>query len=57
MSFDVTGIVIIVAFVGLAAVAFYMVSASKRVCPHCHTMMPKKDIKCPHCEKSSAQNA
>jgi hypothetical protein len=57
MSFDLAGIIIIVAIAGIAVTAFLMVSASKRVCPHCHTMMPKNVNKCPHCQKASHTSA
>jgi hypothetical protein len=46
------GIIIIIVLVGVAVAAFYMVSSSKRTCPFCHTMMPQKTIKCPHCRRA-----
>jgi hypothetical protein len=46
------GIIIIIVLVGIAVAAFLTVSASKRMCPFCHSTMPKKSIKCPHCRKA-----
>ncbi|HEY3295295.1 MAG TPA: hypothetical protein VGL38_07640 [bacterium] len=46
------GIIIIVVLVGVAVAAFYTISSSKRMCPHCHSTMPKKSVKCPHCRRA-----
>lgn len=51
MGLSFVGIIIILAIVAIAVAALYTVSASKRPCPYCHTMMPKKTVKCPHCHK------
>jgi hypothetical protein len=52
MGLGVVGIILIIVLVGLAVAALYTVSTSKRPCPHCRTMMPKKASKCPHCHKA-----
>jgi uncharacterized paraquat-inducible protein A len=46
------GVIIIIVLVGIALAAMYGVSGSKRPCPHCKTMMPKKSTSCPHCHKA-----
>jgi hypothetical protein len=52
MGLGIVGTIIIVVLVGVTAAAMYTVSSSKRPCPFCHTMMPKKTAKCPHCRKA-----
>jgi hypothetical protein len=52
MGFSLTGTVIMVVLAALVIYVLYTVSTSKRPCPYCHTMMPKKADKCPHCRKS-----
>jgi hypothetical protein len=50
------GIIMILVLVGVVGAALYLVSTSKRPCPYCHTMMPKKVVKCPHCRKAIPLN-
>ena len=52
MGLSLVGIIIVVILLAIAAAALFAVSGSKRVCPFCHTMMPKKTVKCPHCRKA-----
>jgi|GEM_PF-3981057 len=56
MGSDFVGIVILVVLVAAVAVILYSVSKSKRLCPHCHTMMPKSITKCPKCGKQIPLN-
>ena len=51
MEIGLTGYVIIAVLVVSGIFAMYKVSGSKRPCPYCHTMMPKKTVTCPHCHK------
>jgi hypothetical protein len=46
------GTLIIMVLVALAVAVLFRVSASKRPCPHCRTMMPKSVSACPHCHKA-----
>jgi len=52
MGFEMFGLLVPVILVGIAAAFLFTVSAAKRPCPHCRTMMPKKAVLCPHCRKT-----
>jgi hypothetical protein len=53
---NLIGIGIVIALIVLAAIVLVMVSGTKRLCPHCHTMMPKKRTACPKCGKAIPLN-
>lgn len=44
--------IVIIVLIAIIGTVVYTTSLSKRPCPHCHTMMPKKVTECPHCHKS-----
>jgi len=48
----IVGVIILLVLAGVAIAALVTASGAKRPCPFCHTMMPKKIIKCPHCRKA-----
>lgn len=47
-------VIILLAVGGVAAL--YSFSFSKRMCPNCHTMMPKRVTLCPKCHKQIPLN-
>ncbi|MFZ5433337.1 MAG: hypothetical protein ACOZB3_06130 [Calditrichota bacterium] len=49
-------LIVAIAIVAIVVVAMFLHSASKRLCPHCHTMMPKKVTLCPRCHKNIPLN-
>lgn len=56
MSSGIIAGIIVVVLIAVAATAVSMVSATKRPCPYCHTMMPKKKTACPKCGKGTRLN-
>ena len=56
MGIGIGGYAIIAAIIVGVIITFYKVSATKRPCPHCRTMMPKKVTKCPKCGKQIPLN-
>jgi tRNA(Ile2) C34 agmatinyltransferase TiaS len=56
MGIGIIGYVIIAALIVGVIIILYKVSATKRLCPHCRTMMPMKITKCPKCGKQIPLN-
>jgi len=56
VSSSLVGVIIAVVVIALLAAIFSRVSASMRVCPHCHTMMSKSKTTCPKCGKGIPLN-
>jgi len=56
MEMGTIGYIVIAVLIAAVVVVLSKVSASKRLCPHCHTMMPKKVTKCPKCGKQIPLN-
>ena len=56
MSSTIIGGIIAIVLVAIAVAALSMISATKRPCPHCHTMMPKGKTTCPKCGKGIPLN-
>jgi hypothetical protein len=53
---NIMGMTLIVAVTASVTVAIVvLVLLTKRSCPHCRTMMPKKAVACPHCGKETLQ--
>lgn len=52
MGLGFGGVIMIIVLIGLVAAVLYTVSASKRPCPFCRAMMPKKAALCPRCHKA-----
>jgi predicted amidophosphoribosyltransferase len=56
LSSTIIGGIIAIVLVAIAVAALSMISATKRPCPHCHTMMPKGKTTCPKCGKGIPLN-
>ena len=56
MGIGVTNYLIIAVLIAGVVIVYFKVSASKRPCPHCRTMMPKNVTKCPKCGRQIPLN-
>jgi hypothetical protein len=51
MGSNIVGYVVFLVLIGVVVAVVYSVSLSKNPCPHCHTIIPRKATRCPHCGK------
>ena len=56
MGFNWIGLVVPIFLIAGVGAVLYWVSFSKRLCPNCRTMMPKKVTTCPKCGKQIPLN-
>jgi ribosomal protein S27AE len=56
MNASLISVLIALVILTSIVIGYFKVSATKRLCPACHTMMPLKKMTCPKCGKGIPLN-